>query len=161
MKKILFWLCILSLVILSSCGKQNSSDIINPDARFLYFYGATCPHCQELNKKVEEQDLFSFITVEKREVYYNNTNREIFLGVAEKVGAEDPGVPFVVDRTTGEYAVGVTPALELFKKWLIPAQIDTAVSSWEVLESSSETETLTGAAQSATWSESSPLPETN
>jgi len=70
LKKILLFSMIP--LILVGCGENNNgTDIINPDAEFLYFFGATCPHCQELNAKVKEEDLFSQISVEKREVYFN------------------------------------------------------------------------------------------
>jgi len=106
MKKIAFIL-LAGLFILTSCGKSNSTDIINPDAEYLYFFGATCPHCQELNRLVEEEDLFSKISVEKREVYFNNENREIFLKLVEEIKPERDGVPFVYDKITWEVAIGV------------------------------------------------------
>ena len=117
MKKIAFIL-LAGLFILTSCGKSNSTDIINSDAEYLYFFGATCPHCQELNRLVEEEDLFSKISVEKREVYFNNENREIFLKLVEEIQPERDGVPFVYDKITWEVAIGVWPALELFKSRL-------------------------------------------
>jgi hypothetical protein len=85
MKKIIFFIVGCALVLLSSCG-QSSVDIINPDAEFRYFYGATCPHCQELNGLVEDEDLFSKIAVEKREVYYNTENRDAFLALTTELG---------------------------------------------------------------------------
>lgn len=117
MKKILGVL-LLWLFILTSCGTKQSADIINPDADLLYFYGATCPHCQELNRRVEAEDLFSKISVEKREVYYNEANRQMFLDIIEKTKAERNGVPFVYDKNTGKYVVWVEPAFELFKSYV-------------------------------------------
>lgn len=117
MKKILGVL-LISLFFLTSCGKSSSVDIVNPDAEYLYFYGATCPHCQELNRIAEEENLFSKIAVEKREVYFNNANREIFLKLVEEIKPERDGVPFVYDKVTGTVAVGVEPALELLKSRL-------------------------------------------
>jgi len=114
MKKIAILL--LSVFALASCVERAEIDIINPDADFLYFYWATCPHCQELNTKVWELDLFSKIAVEKREVYFNNVNQAMFTETAKKAGLKENeiGVPFVYDKATGEYAIGVDNALELF-----------------------------------------------
>lgn len=111
---------ILSAFLISSCGSSSSVDIINPDAEFRYFYGATCPHCQELNEAVKSEDLFSKISVEKREVYYNVANRDAFLALTKELGLseKDTGVPFVYDKISGKHAVGVGPALELFKSRL-------------------------------------------
>ena len=112
MKKILASL-LVSLFLLVSCGERPPVDIINPDAEYLYFYGATCPHCQELNKIAEERDLYSQISVEKREVYNNPENRDIFLALIEEIEPRSDWVPFVYDTVTGEVAVWVRPALEM------------------------------------------------
>lgn len=113
MKKLLLIL-LAPLFILASCGgSAGPVDIINPDAEYLYFFGATCPHCQELNRIAEERDLYSQIPVEKREVYQNQENRDIFLALIEELEPDSDGVPFVYDRVTGQVAVGVKPALEL------------------------------------------------
>ncbi len=117
MKKILF-AAIISLIFLTSCADTASPDIINPDAEYLYFFGATCPHCQELNSKVQEEDLFSKIAVEKREVYFNNGNRERFLALTKKLKIENAGVPFVYDKVSQSYAIGVEDALKMFKNRL-------------------------------------------
>jgi len=114
-----------------SCVERAQVDIINPDADFLYFYGATCPHCQELNANIEEQGLLDKVSIEKREVYYNNENSGLLTETAKKVGLDEHeiGVPFVYDKTTGEYAIGVDPALELFntRVWNI---IEEVTATW-------------------------------
>jgi len=112
MKKILSIL-VVSLFLLTSCGDRPPLDIINPDAEYLYFYGITCPHCQELNAIAEERDLYSQISIEKREVYNNAENRDMFLELIKEIQPDSDGVPFVYDRVTWEVAVGVRPALEM------------------------------------------------
>ncbi len=115
MKKIL-WMLVVSLVLLTSCGKQWSPvDIINPDAEYLYFYGATCPHCQELNRIADSKDLYTKISIEKKEVYRNRENADDFRKLIEKIGWDfnKVWVPFVYDTVTGKFATGVKPALKL------------------------------------------------
>jgi len=104
MKKILSILCV-SLFLLVSCGNRPPLDIINPEAEYRYFFGATCPHCQELNAIAQERDLYSKISIEKREVYNNSENQAIFLELIEEIDAESSGVPFVYDTVTGKVAV--------------------------------------------------------
>jgi len=66
MKKL--FLLLTATVFLVSCGGASQPvDIINPDAEYRYFFGGTCPHCQELNRIAEERDLYSKISIEKRE----------------------------------------------------------------------------------------------
>lgn len=106
----------LGSFLLVSCGwNKETADIINPNAEYLYFYWATCPHCQELNKIAKEYDLYSKIEVEKKEVYRNRDNAEDFRKLAEKIGVNfnEVGVPFVYDRISGEVATGVKPAITL------------------------------------------------
>jgi len=112
MKKI--FLGILAVIFLSSCW-GGSKDIINPDARYQYFYGATCPHCQELNKKLDAAGGVEQYSVEKREVYFNSDNNILFLQTAKDTGIDESriGVPFVLDKETGSYAIGVDPAFNL------------------------------------------------
>lgn len=133
MKKILSILFV-SLFILASCGNRAPVDIINPDAEYLYFFGATCPHCQELNKIAEERDLYSQISIEKREVYQNAENRDLFLELIEEIQPDSDGVPFVYDRVTGEVAVGVRPALEMMTARLGQTTTPTITEVSEVTE---------------------------
>lgn len=113
MKKILTIL--VSFFVLASCS-STPVDIINPDANFLYFYGATCPHCQELNAYLENNDMYPELSLEKREVYYNADNNALFLALSKELGIaqSELGVPFVYNKTTGKYTVGVQPAIDQF-----------------------------------------------
>ncbi|MCH8518502.1 hypothetical protein LAT59_01955 [Candidatus Gracilibacteria bacterium] len=115
MKKLLLVLLLLSSLIFISCSETTGDDIINPNSDFLYFYGKTCPHCQELNKELEALDMYSLVSIEKRETYFNNDNRLLFLAATEELGIDPSrvGVPFVLDRRTREYAIGVQPAIAL------------------------------------------------
>lgn len=142
MKKIFSFICIFGALLLTSCGNQVSDDIINPNSDFLYFYGKTCPHCQELNAQLEELDMYSLVSIEKRETYYNNENRLMFLAATEALWLEASkvGVPFVLDRRTREYAIGVQPALALLatriggENW--SASQDSENINWEIPTSS-------------------------
>ena len=129
MKKIL-WVLLVSIFILVSCGGEKQPiDIINPDAEFRYFFGATCPHCQELNRIANENDLYSQISIEKREVYHNTENQAMFLELIEELDVEWSGVPFVYDTVSGEVAVGVKPALKLMTSRLWIAADENNVES--------------------------------
>ena len=112
MKKLLL-LIVSAVFILSACSERTPVDIINPEAEYRYFYWASCPHCQELNRIAESRDLYSQISIEKREVYNNAENREIFLKLIEEIEPRSDWVPFVYDTVTGEVAVWVRPALEM------------------------------------------------
>ncbi len=151
MKKILS-LLLVSLFVLVSCGSKAPVDIINPDAEYLYFFGATCPHCQELNRIAEERDLYSQIPVEKREVYQNPENREIFLQLIEEIQPDSDGVPFVYDKVTGEVAVWVRPALEMMTSRLNKSTTTTTQEAEAVENDESETVESAQVEETSSWS---------
>jgi hypothetical protein len=76
MKKIIFIVALfMSLLGLSACSlTPESDDIINPDADYVYFFGKTCPHCQEMNAWMAEDGTHDKHAIEKREVYFNADN---------------------------------------------------------------------------------------
>jgi len=151
MKKIIFTLIASAFILVSCGGPKEPLDIINPDAEFRYFFGATCPHCQELNRIAGENDIYSRISIEKREVYGNDENRQLFLELIEELDAESSGVPFVYDTVTGKYAVWVRPALELMTSRLNQEQTevaDTMTASGDTVEVET-TETSSGTTESA------------
>ncbi len=117
MKKLL--LLALAAFVLVSCGGTNK-DIINPDADYVYFYGATCPHCIELNKQIEEAGILEELSVEKREVWYNNENQKVFQEVVTEIGLDESkvGVPFVYEKTTWNHVVGTDQAFEMLSNSL-------------------------------------------
>jgi Zn ribbon nucleic-acid-binding protein len=99
MKKIFF--LVIAAIFLASCGSSAQPiNIINPDAEYRYFFGASCPHCQQLNRDATEINLYSRISIEKREVYGNEENRQMFLDLIAELGIDDSGVPFVYDTVT-------------------------------------------------------------
>lgn len=130
MKKILLW--IIAIFFLTSCGGNSNVDIINPDAQYLYFYGATCPHCQELNRKIKEVWWIEQFSIEKREVYYNAENNKLFLQTAKDLNIPEDkiGVPFILEKATSQYVIGVEPALEMLSKSLQ----NTSINSNETTE---------------------------
>jgi len=139
MKKTLT-LVIASLFLLVSCWLKEPLDIINPEAEYRYFFWATCPHCQELNRIAQDRDLYSQISIEKREVYNNAENREIFLKLIEEIEPRSDGVPFVYDTVTWEVAVWVRPALELMTSRLGQSADDTSElnEEWAAQEDTQE-----------------------
>jgi len=99
MKKLL--LVAIVAILLASCWWTNK-DIINPDADYVYFYWATCPHCVELNAKIKEADILEDLSIEKREVWYNKENQKVFQEVVNQIGLDESKVwvPFVYEKST-------------------------------------------------------------
>ncbi len=134
MKKIV--VLFLLIFALTSCAK--SQDIINPEAEYRYFFWATCPHCQELNRLLESADVLSQISVEKREVYHNTENRQIFADLVAQLKPRSDGVPFVYDTVSWEVAVWVAPAFKLLTSRIESSPEETSMQEekypkWETI----------------------------
>jgi len=130
------------MFIFISCGQKTPQDIINPEAEYRYFFWATCPHCQELNRIAESRDLYSQISIEKREIYSNAENQAIFQELLEEIKPRSQWVPFVYDTVTWEVAVWVKPALELMTSRLWQ-NTPTSIESKTVIETEENTSTGT------------------
>lgn len=117
MKKILLVAgLLLSILWLSACSLTPASDdLINPDADYVYFFGKTCPHCQELNGWMAQDGTHSKHAIEKREVYFNAENGAAFQAVTKALGLEEgsAGVPFMLRKSDNEYRIGVEPIKKL------------------------------------------------
>lgn len=112
MKKIFFvGLLLLWALFLSSCTVGGSDDIINPDADYVYFYGKTCPHCQELNAFMKENNTHANYAIEKREVYFNPENGQAFQAVIKALWLEQwsTWVPFMLRKSDNTHYIGVEP----------------------------------------------------
>jgi len=121
MKKIIsLALLLIATLFIASCNDTSNPDIINPNAKYLYFYGATCPHCQELNRKLEESGILPKLSLEKREVYYNKENNKLFLKTAKNNGIDTKkvGVPFILEKETGKYTIGADQWFEMLSNSL-------------------------------------------
>jgi len=58
----------------------------------IYFYGATCPHCVDLNKQIKDAGILEELSIEKREVWYNDENQKVFQEVVTKIGLDESKV---------------------------------------------------------------------
>ena len=117
MKKIIFIVAMcLTILGLNACSiTPASDDMINPDADYVYFFGKTCPHCQDLNEWMAADGTHSKHDIEKREVYFNAENGAAFQAVTNALGIEEgsAGVPFMIRKSDNEYRIGVEPIKKL------------------------------------------------
>lgn len=103
---LLFIIGILSFVVINS--KQPSPKINPQDAKIVYYYGNTCPHCLELEKWMEENDIDSKIKIAKKEVYQNSQNSLELEKVANNcdIPSDQIYVPFLLTEE-GKCLIGV------------------------------------------------------
>ncbi len=110
-------LLIALFFVLKSKREIQSSKIIQEG--MIYFYGQTCPHCANVEKFFEENEIEKKIKLEKKEVYYNKDNAAKLLSIAkEKCNFKENeiGVPFFWDGQ--KCIIGDEPIINYFKEKL-------------------------------------------
>lgn len=82
----------------------------------IYYYGNTCPHCQELSDWLEKNKIAEKVKFVKKEVYQNQGNAQELQQAAAECGLDTSsiGVPFVYGK--GNCYVGSDKAKEFFQK---------------------------------------------
>lgn len=99
---------LISILYAIYINKQKSKDEI------IFFYGITCPHCKNVEKFIEENNLDKTLKITKKEVYNNQNNLLELVKYAEKCGIyDDVGVPFIYYK--GECYVGEEESINLLR----------------------------------------------
>ncbi len=98
-------------------------------ASYIYFYGQGCSHCAKVASFMEANDIVEKYDVEKKEVYYDDSNRELFLDYANKlwIASADLWVPFLLSEDDNKYYMWDDDIINLFK-WKMGSTINV---EWE------------------------------
>lgn len=96
-------------------GKVKSTSTLNKKD-IIYYYGNTCPHCQELSKWLDENKIAEKVKFVKKEVYQNQANSQELQQAAKEceLDTSSIGVPFVYAK--GKCYIGSDQAKEFFQK---------------------------------------------
>jgi glutaredoxin len=125
-KKIIYTTVFVSLIILifgyilvdsfnkkktTPVGQSVNENIIPSSKQIVFYYGITCPHCQEVEEWMKEKKIEEKIKVIKKEVYQNRANQQELSYVSQKCNLNPSmiGVPFLY--TDGQCFIG-TPDVE-------------------------------------------------
>lgn len=95
--------------------EENAKEVFDQSVT-TYFYGETCPHCQEVRKFLDENKIdekFSFV---KREVWSDRTNASLMRDAAGicALKADEIAVPFVFSE--GKCLIGTPKVIDFFKQ---------------------------------------------
>ena len=71
---------------------------------YIYYYWQGCTHCAKLDNFLDKTDAYNRLNIEKKEVYFDNTNRSEMLQACTRmwINESDSWVPFVL-VTTGSW----------------------------------------------------------
>jgi glutaredoxin len=97
-------------------GAKQPSTGIAPTGQIIYYYGETCPHCQNVSKFLDENKVAEKVSFSKKEVYSNKDNAAELQSRAKECGINSGsiGIPFVYAQ--GKCFVGEPDVMDFFKK---------------------------------------------
>lgn len=101
--KIIIFIIIIILIATSFFifkTKKENETLRSIEEKIIYFYGQGCPHCANVEKFFEENDIKSKIQFEEREIYSNKENANLLMLIARKkcnLSRDEIGVPFLWD----------------------------------------------------------------
>lgn len=112
-------LIIIGGVFLFSRNPTNNSEAAPPTLpdSYEYYWGEGCPHCKNVEKFLNTWENRDKIQVDKKEVYKNQDNIDLFRSRVEycKLPNNRVGVPFLF-TPEGKCFVGDTPIINLFEQ---------------------------------------------
>lgn len=108
----LLFLLIFSAFFLCFANPRDGLDVY-------LFYGDGCPHCKKQEKYLKMyEEKYVDLNIHRYEVYFNDDNMKLFGRMAESMGADVSGIPFLI--IGDEYIVG-------FDETLTPARIQNRI----------------------------------
>lgn len=77
-------------------AEENTDD--NKKINIYFFHGNGCPHCEEAKKFFDniDEDYKKYYNLIDYEVWYNEENAELMQKVADNLGQEVTGVPYLI-----------------------------------------------------------------
>lgn len=93
----------------------NPKEATEITSDILLFYGRECPHCQEVDKFIEENKIAEKVKFDRLEIFHNSKNQAILTAKAQECGIQEAeiGVPFLFDATEKKCLLGA-PDIEDF-----------------------------------------------
>ena len=99
--------------------KKNRELLESVKDKMIFFYGEGCPHCANVEKFFEENNIEDKIQFEKKEVYNDKNNAKLLILAAKRkcnLKENEIGVPFFWDGS--KCIVGDQPIINYFKEKL-------------------------------------------
>ena len=90
--------------------------VVAPTGGIIYYYGKDCPHCQEVEKFMEDNKVAEKVEFAKEEVQYSNKNAQELLSRGRECNLEKEeigSIPLVYDK--GQCFLGAPEVIDFFK----------------------------------------------
>jgi hypothetical protein len=103
---------------------QNTID--DSQADIILFWGEGCPHCENVEDYISQNNLDEKINISRKEVYYNKQNQILMSQKADRCPEIDQsagmGVPMAYFVAEDKCYLGDTPIIEAIDEKLKPTQ---------------------------------------
>lgn len=115
---IVIMLALVAGIVYWGLQDSGSTSVATPDdgASIVYYYGAECPHCKDVEDFIEQNGIAEKVHFVKKEVWHNTKNAREMDARAKACGIqpEGMGVPFVF--ADGKCMIGTPDVIAFFKK---------------------------------------------
>ncbi len=101
LKRTLIFLFFIAIILsLGGCKKDNK--LPDDSGKIIFYYSTECPHCQNVEKYVSDNNIRSIVQFEEKEVSGNEDNALQFYDKVQKcnIKPEEAGVPLLWDGST-------------------------------------------------------------
>ena len=99
---VVFAITLMGIVGIESKRQQTTQENFDTngqvvDNEIVYYYGITCPHCDDVKDFIDSEDIENKIPLVSKEVYENRLNSQELISKAEICGlnTSNIGVPFL------------------------------------------------------------------
>jgi cytochrome c biogenesis protein CcdA/glutaredoxin len=144
MKKtgLILFVILLASIASASAAVSVYNNTTGPTVEMVVFYGKGCPHCAQLELFLDKiAPNYPELKIIKKEIYFNDTNRDLLYSLSEKYNVEVGGVPtvFIHDKVIVGFSDAISKQLETAIKECIDYCIATG-QHMQIIGDSSPTE---------------------
>jgi len=111
---------IAGIYYIAEAKKRSDQKLLdNNKDKIIFFYGDGCPHCANVEKFFQDNNVESKVQFEKQEVFNNKQNSSLMTKIATKkcnISENNLGVPFLWDGPDSKCVLGDQDIINFFKQ---------------------------------------------
>lgn len=113
-------LIVVGIYYITEAKKRSDQKLLDSvQNNIIFFYGDGCPHCANVEKFFQDNNVESKVQFEKQEVFNNKQNSNLMTIIATKkcnISESNLGVPFLWDGPDSKCFLGDEDIINFFKQ---------------------------------------------
>jgi glutaredoxin len=113
---------IIGIYYTTEAKKRNDQKLLaSVQDKLIFFYGDGCPHCVNVEKFFQDNNVESKVQFEKKETFNDTRNSSLMSLIAEKkcsISGNELGVPLLWDGQNSKCLLGDQDIINFFKQKL-------------------------------------------